>query len=71
MRWAKEQGGVTGYAHSASGLAIDPPAMRRPPGGIITWLDTNKDGKLIDRRRPPKALLPEPFAADRRRTATG
>ncbi|WLD10684.1 CehA/McbA family metallohydrolase [Planctellipticum variicoloris] len=24
MRWAKEQGGVTGYAHSASGLAINP-----------------------------------------------
>ena len=24
MRWAKEQGGVTGYAHSASGLHIDP-----------------------------------------------
>ncbi|MEO2090008.1 MAG: CehA/McbA family metallohydrolase, partial [Gemmataceae bacterium] len=24
MRWAKEQGGVTGYAHSANGLGINP-----------------------------------------------
>ena len=29
MRWAKAQGGVTGYAHSASGLAIDPAAAAR------------------------------------------
>ncbi len=29
MRWAKEQGGVTGYAHSASGLWIDPEVSRR------------------------------------------
>ena len=30
MKWAKAQGGVTGYAHSASGLWIEPaPASKR------------------------------------------
>ena len=26
LRWAKQQGGVVGYAHSASGLQIHPPS---------------------------------------------
>ena len=31
MRWAKAQGAVTGYAHSASGLHIDPVRGRQAP----------------------------------------
>lgn len=43
MRWAKEQGGYAGYAHSASGLAIDPePASKR----VLERYDANLDGAL-------------------------
>lgn len=57
MRWAKAQGGVTGYAHSASGLAIEPnPATKR----LIVAQDKNTDGKVsVD--EAANALLPEPF----------
>jgi hypothetical protein len=57
MRWAKEQGAVTGYAHSASGLQIDPPAASRR---LLTALDTDRDGR-VSRDEAPKGLLPEPF----------
>lgn len=58
MRWAKAQGGVTGYAHSASGLAIDPaPASAR----LIARWDTNGDGRL-SLSEAKAGLLPEPFA---------
>jgi hypothetical protein len=59
MRWAKEQGGITGYAHSASGLEIDPEhAARR----IVAAADRDSDGQLTpDEARA--ALLPGSFAA--------
>jgi hypothetical protein len=57
MRWAKEQGGVTGYAHSASGLGVKPAAAAKR---LMAQLDTNKDGKL-SREEASKGLLPENF----------
>jgi hypothetical protein len=59
MRWAKKQGGVTGYAHSANGLAVSPGAAAKR---ILAALDANKDGKL-SRAEAAKGLLPEPFEA--------
>ena len=41
MRWAKSQGAITGYAHSASGLQIDPAAATRR---LLAELDRNGDG---------------------------
>ena len=39
MRWAKDQGAVTGYAHSASGLEVSiPNASKR----LFAELDANK-----------------------------
>src|SRR5260221_5312666 len=43
MRWAKAQGAVAGYAHSASGLQIDPPAAAHR---MLAALDTDRDGRL-------------------------
>ena len=57
MRWCKEQGGVTGYAHSASGMAIEPAnAATR----LLTKHDANKDGKL-DADETASGLLTESF----------
>ncbi len=57
MQWAKQQGGVAGYAHSASGMQINPQAQ--------TWRlveQFDKDGDLmLDRTETAKALLPELF----------
>lgn len=58
MRWAKQQGGVTGYAHSASGLAIDPSAAAKR---LLAKADANQDGQLTE-AESRAALLPEPFA---------
>jgi hypothetical protein len=58
MRWAKAQGGVAGYAHSASGLQIDPEAAARR---LVKALDANQDGRL-DATETARGLLPEPFA---------
>jgi len=58
LRWAKQQGGVTGYAHSGSGLQIEPAAAARR---MFTALDSNKDGRL-DAGEVANGLLPEPFA---------
>ncbi len=57
LRWAKEQGGVTGYAHSASGLQINPKSsgMR-----LLTNYDQDEDG-LLNETESRKALLPAPF----------
>ena len=69
MRWAKQQGVVTGYAHSASGLKIDPAAAARR---LLAQADRNTDSRI----RPDEAegvLLPEAFAAidlDEDRTLT-
>ena len=57
MKWAKAQGAYTGYAHSASGLGVNPKfAARRN----LDALDVNKDGQ-ISRDEAAKGLLPEPF----------
>lgn len=58
MRWAKEQGGVTGYAHSASGLEIDPEAGGRR---LLAAADRDGDGRASAPECAP-VLLPEPFA---------
>jgi hypothetical protein len=58
MRWAKLQGGVTGYAHSANGLEVRP---ARSAARLLDQLDTDKDGKL-SREEAEHGLLPEPFA---------
>lgn len=58
MRWAKAQGGVTGYAHSASGLWIDPP--KAATRFLAKW-DADKDG-ILSADETKDALLPEPFA---------
>jgi hypothetical protein len=62
MRWAKEQGGVTGYAHSASGLTFDPPPNAQLAAqGLIAWLDADKDG-TISATEAAAGVLPENFA---------
>jgi hypothetical protein len=58
MRWAKQQGGITGYAHSASGLQIDPPAASKR---LIARRDTTVDGQL-SRDEAAASVLPEKFA---------
>jgi hypothetical protein len=57
MRWAKEQGGVTGYPHSA--LHVD---ARQAAAWLIRNLDANRDGSLsLEETRGQ--LLPEEFNA--------
>ncbi|MBW3596780.1 MAG: CehA/McbA family metallohydrolase [Planctomycetes bacterium] len=58
MRWAKEQGGIAGYAHSASGLHIDPQAAARR---LIEAGDRDGDRRL-DARETASVLLPEALA---------
>ncbi len=55
MRWAKEQGGVTGYPHSA--LHVD---AKQAAARLIQNLDTNKDGSL-SMEETRGQLLPETF----------
>ncbi len=57
MRWAKEQGGVTGYPHSA--LHVDPKAAA---DWAMEFLDTNGDGTL-SRQETARGLLPGKFQA--------
>ena len=57
LRWCKEQGGVTGYAHSASGLWIDEQSASRR---LMTRLDANKDA-LLSGVETKAALLPHGF----------
>ena len=59
MRWCKEQGGVTGYAHSASGLLIDEKSASQR---LLARLDGDKDA-LLSREESAAALLPHPFEA--------
>ena len=57
MRWAKSQGGVVGYAHSASGLQIEP---ERAAQRLMNTLDQNQD-QLLTLEETQQALLPLPF----------
>jgi hypothetical protein len=58
MRWAKEQGGFTGYAHSASGLAIDAGAAAKR---LLEKADRDKSNGLSS-NETGDVLLPEAFA---------
>lgn len=55
MRWCKEQGGVTGYPHSA--MHVNPPAAARR---MLAAYDQDKDA-LLTRAESQVALLPESF----------
>ena len=57
MRWAKQQGGYAGYAHSASGLEIHAQNGARR---LIATLDQNKDS-LLTPAEAAAGLLPESF----------
>jgi hypothetical protein len=57
LRWTKAQGGVGGYAHSGSGLEIDPVAAT---ARLLAQLDANKD-TLLDLAEAAGGLLPEAF----------
>jgi hypothetical protein len=58
MKWAKAQGGFTGYAHSASGLEIHTPsAVKR----LLQKHDTDGDARLTA-AETSTALLPFTFA---------
>lgn len=58
MKWAKAQGAYTGYAHSASGLGVNPKAAA---GRLIAELDGDSD-KSLSAAEAGKGLLPEAFA---------
>ena len=53
MRWAKEQGGVTGYPHSA--LHVNPQAAAQH------LLNEYSEGKPLSKETAAQALLPESF----------
>ena len=57
LRWTKGQGGIGGYAHSGSGLEIDPVTATRR---LLEQFDGNTDGRL-DRVEAERGLMPEPF----------
>ncbi len=59
MRWAKQQGGFTGYAHSASGLHLNSAAAANR---LIEQGDTDGDRRL-NQREAARELLPASFAA--------
>jgi hypothetical protein len=57
LRWMRAQGGVGGYAHSGSGLEINPAEATTR---LLEQLDTNHDGRL-DAAEAARGLLPERF----------
>jgi hypothetical protein len=57
LRWAKEQGAVVGYAHSASGLEVNPVAASKR---LLARLDVDKDG-VLSAEEVDGELLPEDF----------
>ena len=63
MRWAKNQGAYTGYAHSAIGLTFDDDGKvaRALAKRIIAELDANKDGGLSP-AEAARGLLPDAFS---------
>ena len=56
LRWCKEQGGVTGYPHSA--LHVNPTATAK---WLLRTLDADRS-KMLNSAEAAKGLLPEPFA---------
>ncbi|HEV3486975.1 MAG TPA: CehA/McbA family metallohydrolase, partial [Vicinamibacterales bacterium] len=58
LRWVKAQGGVGGYAHSGSGLEVDPAAAS---SRLLEQLDGNRDRRL-DADEATRGLLPQTFA---------
>ncbi len=56
LRWTKEQGGYTGFPHSA--FDVDPPAAAQH---LIEMLDSNGDG-VLNTQEASHDLLPEAFA---------
>jgi hypothetical protein len=59
MRWAKEQGAITGYAHSASGLGINPEKSAKR---LVGELDRDGDGSVSKAEAAAGKLpLTEPF----------
>ncbi len=56
LRWTKQQGGVTGYPHSA--MHVNPPAAAKR---FLETLDANDDGKL-NADEAGKGVLTETFA---------
>ena len=62
LRWAKAQGAVTGYAHSASGLDIDPTAAAER---LLAARPT--DGRLAHRGEAAGGAPARRFRRDRRR----
>jgi hypothetical protein len=60
MKWAKEQGGVTGYAHSANGLQVNPKGAAER---LFKHLDGDNDGGVTaDEAKAGQWPLPEAFA---------
>ena len=59
LRWAKEQGGVTGYAHSASGLEVNPHAAAKR---LLVSCDLNGDER-VSRKEASRGFLPDTFEA--------
>jgi hypothetical protein len=59
LRWAKQQGATTGYAHSASGLQIFPDLASTR---LVSLLDQNSDQQLST-AESQAGLIPEPFEA--------
>lgn len=57
LRWAKEQGAVTGFAHSASGLQI---VAEKATNRIFDQYDANQD-QLLSLQESKSALLPGDF----------
>ncbi|MBI4601894.1 MAG: exo-alpha-sialidase [Planctomycetes bacterium] len=57
LRWCKEQGGVTGYPHSA--MPVSPKACARR---LLAKLDSSADGRL-DAGEAARGLLPHAFGA--------
>ena len=57
LRWAKKQGGVTGYAHSASGLHIDSESASER---LLAQIDSDRNG-FASRQESREGLLPEKF----------
>jgi hypothetical protein len=58
LRWAKEQGSVTGFAHSASGLQVDP---QKATQRLFAQFDQDRND-LLSPLEVKDALLPDSFS---------